>query len=61
MEFEIKCKKCQSTDCSIDAVIDYDWDETPYENGYVIRCHNCGNSEEGIQFRPFNEREEKIR
>lgn len=48
MEFEIKCKKCQSTDCSIDAVIDYDWDETPYENGYVIRCHNCGNSEEGI-------------
>ena len=45
MEFEIKCKKCQSIDCSIDPVIDYDWDETPYENGYVIRCHNCGNDE----------------
>lgn len=45
MKFEIKCKECDSTDCSIEALIDYDWYETPLDDGSIIRCNDCGNEQ----------------
>lgn len=42
MKFEIKCKECNSTDCVIEEVIDYDWEENPICDGYVIYCRECG-------------------
>lgn len=45
MKFEIKCNECQSTDCMIEEVIDYDWAESPIHDGYLIYCPECGNEE----------------
>ena len=45
MKFEIKCKECNSTDCVIEEVIDYDWEENPISDGYTIYCRECGSEE----------------
>ncbi len=44
--FNITCLECGSSDVSIQEDIDYDWDEEPYENGYYLKCNNCGNTDE---------------
>ena len=43
--FEIKCKICGSTDCVIEDLIDYDWEETPICDGNIIYCKECGNEQ----------------
>lgn len=45
MKFEIKCKECGSTDCVIEDLIDYDWDENPICDGSIIYCKECGNEQ----------------
>lgn len=45
MSFEIKCKVCGSTDCVIETVIDYDWDDVPFEDKKIIYCNECGNEQ----------------
>jgi uncharacterized Zn finger protein len=45
MKFEIKCKECDSIDCVVEEVIDYDWEENPISDGYIIYCRECGNEE----------------
>ena len=40
--FEIKCLLCGSTDCEVEDVIDYDWEETPYIDGLMLVCCQCG-------------------
>lgn len=45
MKFEIKCKECNSTDCVIEEVIVYDWEENPICDGYVIYCRECGSEQ----------------
>ena len=45
MKFEIKCKECDSIDCVVEEMIDYDWEENPISDGYIIYCRECGNEE----------------
>lgn len=45
MKFEIKCKECDSTDCIIETLVDYDWEENPMYDGTVIYCNECGNEQ----------------
>ena len=45
MTFEIKCKVCGSLNCVVEPLIDYDWYETPLEDGFIIRCEECDNEE----------------
>ena len=42
---KIKCKECCSTDCVIEDLIDYDWEETPICDGNIIYCKECGNEQ----------------
>jgi len=41
--FEIKCKNCGSTDCTIDILGDYDHEEEWYSwDTWRITCNSCG-------------------
>ena len=43
MSFEIVCKECGSKNCFMEDIIEYDWDENPYYDGYYIYCKDCDN------------------
>lgn len=45
MSFEITCLECGSNNCTTETMIDYDWDESPYEAGCFIYCRHCGNEQ----------------
>ena len=45
-KFTIICNKCGSVNVSIKEIIDYDWEEFPYINGYYLYCESCGNDNE---------------
>ena len=40
MTFEIKCKVCGSLNCVVEPLIDYDWYETPLEDGLLSVVKN---------------------
>ena len=41
--FTIICNECGSSNVEIKDVIEYDWDENPYIDGYYLECNECGN------------------
>ena len=46
MTFEIKCKVCGSLNCVVEPLIDYDWYETPLEDGLLSVVKNATTKKE---------------